>query len=165
MGLPYHFVSLDEEQQVRRRQLLDSYGHFAQLSILLLPLIYQLGLGVRLLIGRLQRRNTYQPVKEHQSPVASGFKQPAIGGTGNVWAKLRWALDEPVAEGWGTRKEWFAVGLWGAWLLLLVVKDTGDGESNFDLLHLKNKRSQCPCYNHWSLPWLVGRNRRLVSVS
>ena len=129
MGWPYHFVSLDDGQQVRRRQLLDSYGQFAQFSILLLPLIYQLSLGVRLLFERLQRRHVYKPVKEHQSPVASGFKQSAIDGTGNAWAKLRWALDEPVAQGWETRKEWLAILVWGAWLLLLVLKDTGDGES------------------------------------
>ncbi|KAL2043097.1 hypothetical protein N7G274_004157 [Stereocaulon virgatum] len=134
MGWPYHFVSLDDGQQVRRRQLLDSYGQIAQFSILLLPLIYQLSLGVRLLFGRLQRKHVYEPVKEHQSPVASGFKQPAIDGTGSAWAKLRWALDEPVAQGWETRKEWLAILVWGAWLLLLVLRDTGD-----DYLHLTRR--------------------------
>jgi hypothetical protein len=141
MGWPYHFVSLDDWQQVRRRQLLDSYGQFAQFSILLLPLIYQLSLGVQLLFGRLQRRHDYEPVKEHQSPVVSGFRQPAIDGTGNALAKLRWALDEPVAQGWETRKEWLTILVWGAWLLLLVLKDTGDGESDILLPAFQGHRT------------------------
>ena len=146
MGWPYHFVSLDDEQQARRRQLLDSYGQFAQLSILLLPLLYQLGLGVRLLVRRLRWRSVYQPVKEHQSPVASGFEQATIGGKGNLWARIRWVLDAQVAKGWGTKKEWLAVVVWGSWLLLLVLKDTGDGESRYAVLdspHSSRKFFHC----------------------
>ena len=43
------------------------------------------------------------------------------------WALFRWALDEPVAPGWGTWREWSVTALWTAWLLVLTVKNTGDG--------------------------------------
>ena len=134
MGFPYHFVSLSDEQNSRRRQLLDGYGQFAQLSVLLLPLIYQLCLGMRLLISRVWPFNPSQAVKEHQSPVISRFKQPATGYPTNVFARIRWFLDEEVLEGWETRQEWLITGLWAVWLLVLVFRDTGD-----DYLHLTKR--------------------------
>jgi len=127
MDYPYHFVALDDEQSALRRRLLDSYGQFAQLSILLIPLIYQLSYGLRLLSSRLIKSNGYQPVKEHQSPVVSRFKQPAGVPSSGLLARLRWALDEEIVEGWGTRKEWCIAGAWAVWLSVLSVKDTGDG--------------------------------------
>ena len=134
MGFPYHFVSLTDEQTSHRRQLLDGYGQFAQLSVLLLPLVYQLCLGMRLLITRLWPFNPSQAVKEHQSPVISRFKQPATGYSTNVLTRIRWFLDEEVAEGWNTRQEWLITGLWAIWLLVLVFRDTGD-----DYLHLTKR--------------------------
>ena len=134
MGFPYHFVSLTDEQNSRRRQLLDGYGQFAQLSVLLLPLVYQLCLGMRLLISRLWPFNPSKAVKEHQSPVISRFKKPATGYSTNVFARIRWFLDEEVLEGWETRQEWLITGLWAIWLLVLVFRDTGD-----DYLHLTKR--------------------------
>ena len=133
MGFPYHFVSLNNEQDLRRRQLLDGYGQFAQLSILLLPLIYQLCLGIRLLISRIWTSNT-QALKEHQSPVVSSFKKPTRGYPTNLLARIRWFLDGELLEGWNTRQEWLIAGLWTMWLLVLVFKDTGD-----DYLHLTRR--------------------------
>ena len=134
MGFPYHFVTLNDEQNLRRRQLLDGYGQFAQLSILLLPLMYQLCLGLRLLISRIWPSKSPQPAKEHQSPVVSSFKQPARGYSRNFIAQTRWFLDGEVLTGWGTRQEWLIASLWTMWLLVLVFKDTGD-----DYLHLTRR--------------------------
>ena len=134
MGFPYHFVSLTDEQNSHRRQLLDGYGQFAQLSVLLLPLIYQICLGLRLLISRIWPFKPSQAVKEHQSPVISRFKQPATGYSTNVLARIRWFLDEEVLDGWNTRQEWLITGLWAIWLLVLVFRDTGD-----DYLHLTKR--------------------------
>ena len=133
MGFPYHFVNLNDEQNLRRRQLLDGYGQFAQLSILLLPLIYQLCLGVHLLASRLWSAQP-QAVKEHQSPVVSNFKKPDRRPSTNLLARVRWFLDEEVFEGWNTRQEWLVAILWTVWLLVLVFKDTGD-----DYLHLTRR--------------------------
>lgn len=134
MGFRYHFVNLDKEQDLRRRQLLDGYGQFAQLSILLLPLIYQLCLGLRLLLSRIGPFKRPQAGKEHQSPVVSGFKQPSKGVFTNLLARTRWFLDEEVFVGWNTRQEWLVATLWAMWLLILVFKDTGD-----DYLHLTRR--------------------------
>lgn len=134
MGFPYHFVTLNDEQNLRRRQLLDGYGQFAQLSILLLPLIYQLCFGLRLLTSRIRPLKSPRAVKEHQSPVVSSFKQPAGSHSTNLVARIRWLLDEEVFVGWNTRQEWLIVSLWAMWLLVLVFKDTGD-----DYLHLTRR--------------------------
>lgn len=133
MGFPYHFVTLNDEQNLRRRQLLDGYGQFAQLSVLLLPLIYQLCLGLRLLISRVGSSNS-QSVKEHQSPVVSGFKKPVRGCSTKLLGRIRWFFDDELLEGWDTRQEWLIAGLWAMWLLVLVFRDTGD-----DYLHLTKR--------------------------
>ena len=127
MKYPYHFLALDNEQSALRRRRLDSYGQFAQLSILLIPLIYQLSHGLRLLFGRLTKLQNYQQVKEHQSPAVSRFDEPQRNHPTNVLARWRWALDDEIVKGWGTRQEWLIAGLWAMWLALLAVKDTGDG--------------------------------------
>ena len=130
MGYPYHFVSLSPEQDARRRQLLNSYGQFAQLSILLVPLIYQLTLGFRLLISRLWRGSKLGLVKGRQSPVLARSER-RNGGVFGRWTRLRWALDEELVEGCGTSGQWLAALVWASWLVVLAVKDTGDGESAF----------------------------------
>ncbi|KAL9100502.1 MAG: hypothetical protein Q9163_004125 [Psora crenata] len=138
MGFPYRFLSLDEDQNRRRRYLLDNYGQFAQLSILLLPLIYQLTVGIRLLLFRslLQWKAGYQLVKDdHPSPVASRrVKGNAAVPSTWTWRRIAWILDEEIVPGWGTRWEWLMTGCWTAWLLLLVIKDTSD-----DYLHLTKR--------------------------
>ena len=134
MGFPYHFVNLNNEQNLRRRQLLDGYGQFAQLSILLLPLVYQLCHGLRLLISRTWPFKSSQTVKEHRSPVVPGFRQPPKGKFTNLLTRIRWFLGEEVFVGWNTRQEWLVAILWTAWLLVLVFRDTGD-----DYLHLTRR--------------------------
>ena len=75
-------------------------------------------------------------MKGHQSPVVAASAQRNREGFGG-WARVRWALDEELVEGWGTRGQWLAAGVWAGWLMLLAVKDTGDGESAFVSLCLK----------------------------
>ena len=128
MGYPYHFVDLSDEQSARRRHLLDSYGQFAQLSILLVPLIYYLILGLRLIASRVWRHQRYEPVKQHASPTISKFVQNRVDVGGSRWARIQWALGEEVSDGWGTRQEWLIAGLWAVWLGVLATRDTGDGK-------------------------------------
>ena len=134
MAWPYHFVDTTSEQNSRRRFLLDNYGQFAQLSVLLLPLLYQLLLGIRLLSSRLSQRRSYQPVKDHQSPVPSQLRVSQRHAPSWTWRKFKWWLDSEVATDWGTRKEWLFAAFWTAWLCLLVVRDTGD-----DYLHVTRR--------------------------
>ena len=131
MGYAYHFVALDEEQNTRRRHLLDSYGRFANLSILLIPLIYQLSYAVWVLLGRAVRNTPHQPAKEHQSPVVASFQKFPTPLSSKLWARLRWVLNDEIIEGWGTVQEWLIVGSWATWLLMLAIRDTGDGRNPF----------------------------------
>ena len=98
--------------------------------------MYQLGLGFRLLISRLWRGSRYGAVKGRESPVLAGSMQ-RNGKTLGGWPRLRWALDEELVEGWGTRGQCLAAVVWASWLVVLAVKDTGDGEFAFVCLCLK----------------------------
>ena len=126
MGLLWHFVALDDAQSARRRQLLDSYGRVAQFSGLFLLLAFPAFSAFRLAIKRV--RWFLGPVeKEHQSPLVSTFPKHLKKPSNAWWGRVRWALDEQVVEGWGTRLEWLIASLWALWLLVLATKDTGDG--------------------------------------
>lgn len=128
MGFLYGFVSLDQAQLARRRQLLDNYGQFAQISGLIIPLLaFQISFAVRFVLKKIQNSKHGQRMKEHQSPRVSAFPKSIAKPSDFYWARFRWALDEPMFVGWGTRREWLFGALWTMWLLLLVVKDTGDG--------------------------------------
>lgn len=128
MGLLYGFVSLDQAQLARRRRLLDNYGQFAQLSGLIVPLLgFQLSFATRFVLRKLWNSNSGQKRKERQSPRVSSFPKSVAKPSNSSWARFRWTLDEQVFPEWGTRREWLVGALWTMWLLLLVVKNTGDG--------------------------------------
>lgn len=126
MGILYHFVRLDPAQEAHRRQLLDNYGQFAQTSALIPLLSFQFIFAIRFL---LRKWNGYgrKPIKVHQSPQLSVFPKPIQLTNSSFAIRLRWALDEEVSRGWATRVEWLVGAVWTIWLLLLTVKDTGDG--------------------------------------
>ncbi|MCJ1465419.1 Ferric reductase like transmembrane component [Pseudocyphellaria aurata] len=135
MGLLYSFVSLDQAQLARRRRLLDNYGQFAQISGLIIPLLgFQLFFAVRFVFRKVWKSNHGQKRKERQSPRVSSFPKSVTEPSNSAWARFRWALDEQVYPEWGTRQEWLVGALWTMWLLLLVVKDTGD-----DYLHVTKR--------------------------
>jgi hypothetical protein len=157
MAFPYHFPTHSPALSSRRRQFLDAYGQFAQLSTIMLPLFcFQISFIVRFLLKKMRRRqnkydySTLQPSlsqpprqKLRQSPRVATFSnqqagsdafkeeemkgKKSSGSIGRWWTRFRWALDGPVATGWGTWREWSVAASWTAWLLLLVIKDTGDG--------------------------------------
>lgn len=126
MGFSYRFVRLDTAQEAHRRQLLDSYGQFAQISALIPLLSFQLIFVTRFL-GRKWNGYGGKPVKVHQSPRLSVFPDHNRLTTSSLAARIRWALGEEVARDWGTRLEWLIGAGWTVWLLLLTLKDTGDG--------------------------------------
>jgi hypothetical protein len=126
MGLLWHFVSLDDAQSARRRQLLDSYGQIAQISALIPLLALPITSGLRLAFRRA-KAFTRIAKKEHQSPQVSKFPNHFKSPLNAWWSRLQWALDEQIVEEWGTRREWLIAGLWTVWLLVLAMKDTGDG--------------------------------------
>lgn len=130
MGLFYSFVSLDGDQLKRRRELLDRYGQIAQLSALAPLLLVYVSFLIRSLASRYNLSFFRRSQKAHQSPRVSTFRQSTAGAWKIKWRRFNWALDDEVLhgwDGWGTRREWAIAGLWALWLLVLVVKDTGDG--------------------------------------
>lgn len=128
MELPYHFVDLDKAQLAHRRKLLDNYGQFAQISALIIPVLsFQVFFAARFIIRKIRNNNFQLSRKARQSPRVATFTKPNTGLLATGWSRLRWALNEDVAEGWGSSLEWMIAGLWTLWLLLLVIKDTGDG--------------------------------------
>lgn len=126
MGFLYHFVRLDTAQQAHRRQLLDSYGQFAQISALIPLLSFQLIFVTRFLRRKWEEYGR-KPIKVHQSPRLSIFPKHNRLTTSSIAARVRWALGEEVAWNWGTRLEWLIGAGWTVWLILLTLKDTGDG--------------------------------------
>lgn len=128
MEFPYRFVSLDEAQTAHRRKLLDSYGQFAQLSALIIPLFFcQSWFALRFIVKKVGASKNGHAGKARQSPQVASFAEATHGSSSNSWRRFRWAMDEQIIQGWGSRLEWMIAGLWTLWLLLLVVRDTGDG--------------------------------------
>ena len=117
MDLPYHFVTLDDAQNARRRQLLDRYGQLAQLSMLAPLVAFQLSFGIRYLFSKLRRDGETQSKTRNQRPGLLTIQ----------WRRFQWSLDDQIVEGWGTKRVWLCATLWAVWLVVLVVKDTGDG--------------------------------------
>ena len=138
MGFLYSFVKLDAQQSSRRRQLLDRYGQIAQLSALVPLLVISVSYLSRFIIRRYARFLLGSSNKEHQSPRVSTFRRSTAGSWKLRWRRFCWALDDELMDGWdgwGTRREWAIACLWALWLLLLVVKDTGDGMCDLTSLH------------------------------
>lgn len=123
-------MDLSDEQKDRRRQLLDRYALIAQLTMLIPLLITQLSF----LFKRLWAPGSGRVKKERGSPLPANPPSRRICPCLVTGRKVAWWLDGPIARGWGTRREWIVAGLWAAWLLVLVVKDTGDGMRAFDCL-------------------------------
>lgn len=130
MAWPYHLVDLTDDEKLERRELLDRYGVYAQLSALIPILGYQLyRLGVWVYSERQRSKVDYSEV-----PTSPGLKRRRHSTTGTVvrkWRSVRWWLEGEVAPGWGVRGRLVAGGLWVTWLLFLCVHKTGDGKYSF----------------------------------
>ncbi|KAJ6036557.1 hypothetical protein N7540_000836 [Penicillium herquei] len=104
---PWHFVSVSEEEKLRRRDLLDLRGSFAQWSIML---------------GILILRVAYQGLN---SASQIGYRAQSHRGPVSWW-------DRPLVAGWlETRRQYAVCGLWLTWLFGLCVWSSGE-----DYLHL-----------------------------
>lgn len=65
----YHFVNLNDEQQLRRRELLDFYGLAAQLSVLI-PLV---AIAIGFLLQKLLSNWTREPQSSPRAKAARRF--------------------------------------------------------------------------------------------
>ncbi|ROV93532.1 hypothetical protein VSDG_06828 [Cytospora chrysosperma] len=136
MGWPWKFVNLDDEAKHLRRQTLDRYAGYAQLSAfapIMLFLVFRLFLWTLKTIGA--RRGSYDAIPA--SPSRKILRQSPFGTWEARLQRLQWWLEDDaifLGQSWGRKDEW-AFGLaWGSWMMLLSVLETGD-----DYLHLTKR--------------------------
>ncbi|KAK3941353.1 ferric reductase NAD binding domain-containing protein [Diplogelasinospora grovesii] len=136
MGWPYQFLDLSKADKHLRRQTLDRYAFYAQLTALL-PIILILGYRiVTWAIKAVQARNgAYAAI-----PNSPALKVARLSSSGSRTARVRrlqwWLGGEVVAFGraWGHRDQWVVGSAWTGWMLLLCVLGTGQ-----DYLHLTKR--------------------------
>ncbi|GFF96485.1 probable metalloreductase AIM14 [Aspergillus lentulus] len=129
MGWPYHIVKLSAEEKSQRRELLDRYGLYSQLSVFIPILcfwLFRLGHWVYL---RSTWRDGYSAVTR---PAESRTSSP--GNFVRRWRSILWWLEDEVAPGWGARQHWIFGAAWALWLLTLCIHQTGT-----DYLHMTKR--------------------------
>jgi hypothetical protein len=128
MGWPYQiFVDLSEEEKHQRRELLDRYGAYAQLSALVPVFVYQL---YRLARWVSSERRRAQPgyAAVPGSPLSKKSRSSPQGALSRRWRSFLWWVDGELAPGWGIKGHWIAALSWFSWLLFLSVHKTGVGK-------------------------------------
>ena len=130
MAWPYHFLDLTEAEKLARRQALDRYASYAQLSVLV-PLgalfvyrIVQSGLSRQHSAGK-----SYDVIPN--SPDLKAQRQASTNSWTALLRRARWWLGEEVVLSGtvlGHRDQWVGGSLWALWLLLLCVLETNQGE-------------------------------------
>ncbi|KAL4881298.1 hypothetical protein BJY04DRAFT_189554 [Aspergillus karnatakaensis] len=103
---PWHFVAVSDAEKEHRRELLTLRGYYAQVSIVLVIVLYRI----------------YSVFVSQKQPRV----KPTRGARQKSW------LDTPIFEGWfETRRQYLICLIWLGWLLSLSIWNTGD-----DYLHL-----------------------------
>ena len=134
MEWPYHFVSPDTEGLARRRRLLDSYASYAQISAIALLLLAKLDLILHQYLTKLRqsiREGDSRSLEHDKKPPAKSFSNGLLRSFLDQESKWSWQLGDELIQGWGTKREIFLAISYAAWLLFLVLKDTGDGRCTF----------------------------------
>nr|POF15187.1 ferric/cupric reductase transmembrane component 2 [Quercus suber] len=131
----YHFVDLNDEQKLARRQALDWYSFVAQASVLLPLLLAQVYFTITW-VDRRWRKSTLAA----DSPGSPHLKQAQLGYA-QTWRaraiKWAWWSGESVTvfgDRLGSRIEVLCAVSWFAWLVALSFIETGD-----DYLHLTKR--------------------------
>jgi hypothetical protein len=140
MGLfGYAFTDLTEAQKHKRRDLLDLHATIAQASIGVVLALIQAVILVSWLSQRLgkgdEESRPSSPYAKHELETQRHSVKSTVR---KGWRRLRWWMGEPLMEGWGTKGEWVIGSTWIFWLLILCVKETGDGEWFQSFFHLVN---------------------------
>ncbi|KAL2163470.1 hypothetical protein VTH06DRAFT_5528 [Thermothelomyces fergusii] len=148
--LGYHFIDLSPDEKLARRQTLNKYALYAQVSALIPVAVILLSRLVgRALSAGLSRRQ-YAAVPS--SPVQKQQRTSRAGTWTARARRARWWLGEDVVlfgMVLGQRDQWLVGALWLTWLLLLCVLRTGE-----DYLHL-TKRFGAIAVSQWPLQYLL----------
>ncbi|PSR90899.1 ferric reductase like transmembrane component [Coniella lustricola] len=123
---PWAFLSLDDDAKQLRRQTLDRYAGYAQLSAfgpIFLILVYRLA---RWILRAVESRKTnYAAVPD--SPLRKSRRRSPLGAWETRYRLAAWWLGTDVVflgQSWGRRDEWVFGLAWGAWMGLLSVLET-----------------------------------------
>ncbi|KAK1766434.1 hypothetical protein QBC33DRAFT_541034 [Phialemonium atrogriseum] len=137
MGWPYQFLSLDQAERHARREVLNRYAAYAQLSALLpvtLFLLCRIASWARKSVAE-GRRGSYGVIPN--SPSLKVQHRTAWGAWSTQARKLGWWLRDDIyifGRLYGQRDQWIFGSLWAAWMLVLCVVGTGH-----DYLHLTKR--------------------------
>ena len=136
MAWPYAFITLNDKEKELRRVALDHYAsiaHYSAFAPALVYLLYQL-------VARVlrKRHGGYQEVPN--SPALKASKLSFSADKARQWRGFAWWMGDDVyfmGAHWGHRDEWIFGLVWTAWLLVLSVRGTGNGQF---LHHVSLKR-------------------------
>lgn len=129
MDWPYQFLDLSQDEKHARRQSLDRYALYAQLSALI-------PIGLIWLYQTVNRSSSSSRQKRDYTAVSSSDSFNTRKQS-NSWSKFRWWLGEDVVafgEVLGQRDQWVGGIIWAIWLLILCVAGTGR-----DYMHLTKR--------------------------
>ncbi|KAF9887648.1 hypothetical protein FE257_009741 [Aspergillus nanangensis] len=152
MPWPYHLVKLSKEQKHERRILLDRYGFYAQLSVLIPIVAYQsYALSRWAFLRYVRPRGVYAAVSDSSNRNAHTRTSSQLAT--QKWRSVLWWLDDEVAPGWGLRQHWIAGAAWCLWMLFLCIHKTGD-----DYLHVTKRfgiiaAAQLPLHYMLAMKW------------
>ncbi|KAL2194864.1 ferric reductase like transmembrane component-domain-containing protein [Corynascus similis CBS 632.67] len=146
----YHFIDLSKAEKHVRRQTLDKYALYAQLSALLPVVVILIFRLVKRVLKSEASGRKYSAVPS--SPVQKQRQRSSAGTWSSRFRRAQWWLGEDVVVAnmvLGQRDQWLIGLLWTAWLLLLSVLETGQ-----DYLHL-TKRLGIIAVSQWPLQYLL----------
>ncbi|KAF7943429.1 hypothetical protein EAE96_011355 [Botrytis aclada] len=125
MSWPYRIKFPTPEEKIQSRILLDRYGLYAQLSIFIPIILYNVYRLATWVYSERQRSK----VDYNALPSSPTSKKKRTSRSAEWKRKTRsvvWWLGGEVAPGRGERGQWIMAGMWGAWLGFLCVHKTGD---------------------------------------
>lgn len=158
MTLGFVFVDLNEDQKLRRRELLDLYALIAQISFLVVLVLIR-GYFLLSWLGR-----KWSASDEETRPSSPYIKHKRLESTSSLmvrarksWERWQWWFGEPLVRGWGTKGEWLTGALWMSWLLSLCFVQTAPGRIEaMDIERAVLTRSRLPAsheavWHHWRI--------------
>jgi len=152
MAWPYHFLDLSEAEKHSRRQALDTFALYSQLSFLL-PVIAL----VLYRIASWSTKSTKGPYDVvPSSPSRKAQRETGVAAWQSSLRKFRWWLGEDVfllGDYRGQRDQWLLGFSWGIWMLVLCVVGTGQGKHTPTLLPLAH-------HSHFTWPLHVAHGLR-----
>lgn len=128
----WKFVDVNDAEKELRRQTLNRYAGYAQLSAfgpVFLVLVYRLARWVIKTIDA--QRPAYDSVPH--SPRRKERRRSGLGALEARYRLVQWWLGDDVVflgQSWGRRDELVFGLVWGAWMAILCVLETGDGVSS-----------------------------------